>query len=66
MGGANVDGEGHWHVMVDGSYYGYSTEGSLSVTGVDVGDHEVMVELMNNDHTQLNDRVVYKIDLTVQ
>jgi hypothetical protein len=55
--GANVAGEGHYHVFVDGAYATYSTDTTVIVNGIDPGEHEVYVELVNNDHSSLADPV---------
>ncbi len=51
--GANVEGEGHYHVWVDGEYLMPSTEPEVELTDLDAGEHEIMVSLQNNDHTDL-------------
>jgi hypothetical protein len=53
VGAANVDGEGHYHIYVDGLYYNFDTDLSTTITGLDSGEHEVYLELVNNDHTAL-------------
>jgi hypothetical protein len=53
VGTAPVEGEGHWHVLVDGVYQGFSATTSAVVTGLTVGDHTLRVELHNNDHSAL-------------
>ena len=50
---AGVDhqpGEGHVHVMVDGSSVAMIAETSYHVTGLSDGSHTVMVTLSANDH----------------
>lgn len=51
--GANAEGEGHYHVWVDGEYFVAGVAEVTSVTGLTVGEHELMVSLQNNDHTDL-------------
>ena len=65
VGTAPVDGEGHWHVFVDGDYQNYSTEDSISISGLSSGEHQIMVELYNNDHTELDDRVLDTVNVNV-
>ena len=65
VGGTPMDGMGHWHLFLDGSYYGYSATSTLSVSGVSSGPHLLRAELFNNDHSELDDRVVYEIAISV-
>lgn len=51
--GENVVGEGHYHVWVDGEYFMPGTTPELELTELEVGEHEIMVSLQNNDHTDL-------------
>lgn len=51
--GANVVGAGHYHVWVDGEYLMPGTTPELELTDLDAGEHEIMVSLQNNDHTDL-------------
>ncbi len=51
--GANVAGHGHYHLWIDGEYYAAGTEDNVRVTDLAVGEHEVMVSLQNNDHSDL-------------
>ena len=51
--GANAAGEGHYHVWVDGEYFVAGVAEVTSVAGLEVGEHELMVSLQNNDHTDL-------------
>ena len=53
----NVDGEGHYHIYVDGVYLTYDYTGSTIVSGLNSGDHTLQLELVNNDHTSLADPV---------
>ncbi len=51
VGGAAVDGEGHYHLSVDGVYFDYGTDPTSAwVTRLTPGDHEIKVELVGNDH----------------
>ena len=49
-GADHQPGEGHVHVMVDGSSVAMITETSYHVTGLSDGSHTVMVTLSANDH----------------
>lgn len=55
--GDNVEGEGHVHLWVDGEYYDYYTESEFEVEGLTAGEHELMVSLNNNDHSDLDPAV---------
>lgn len=50
VGGTNAEGTGHFHVYVDGIYWTFGS-GSTTVSGLTRGDHEILVELVNNDHS---------------
>lgn len=50
---ANVEGRGHYHVWVDGEYYAAGVSDNTTVTDLTAGEHEIMVSLQNNDHTDL-------------
>lgn len=65
--GANVEGEGHIHLWVDGEYYTPSTAAEFEVKDVEAGEHELMVSLQNNDHTDLATPVKSKaVTVTVE
>lgn len=64
VGGANVEGTGHFHVYVDGVYWTYGA-GSTTVSGVPAGDHEILVELVNNDHSTATPTASDVIHVTV-
>lgn len=49
-GADHQPGEGHVHVMVDGSSVAMIAETSYHVTGLSDGSHTVMVTLSANDH----------------
>ena len=69
VGGAAVADTGHYHVYVDGSYFGYAASGVTSVTlpddpTVEDETHVVSVELVNNDHSSLDPIVRDEISVT--
>lgn len=65
--GENVEGEGHYHVWVDGEYYSPHTSASTTVEGLEAGEHEIMVSLQNNDHSDLDPAVVSEaVTVTVE
>lgn len=55
--GANVAGEGHYHVWVDGEYFVAGVATTTEIDGLEAGEHELMVSLQNNDHTDLDEPV---------
>ncbi len=64
--GGNVDGEGHYHIWVDGNYYGDGIAKQTTIENLTPGDYEIKVSLQNNDHTDLNPPVNSEpINLTV-
>lgn len=63
-GGPNVEGTGHLHVYVDGVYWTLGG-GSTTVSGVPAGEHDIEVELVNNDHSTATPTASDVIHLTV-
>lgn len=57
VGQANQAGHGHYHVYLDGEYYAYDADLTTLVSGLDAGSHTIGVELVNNDHTSLAEKV---------
>lgn len=55
--GANVEGEGHYHIWVDGEYFAPGVAFTTSVADLAAGEHELMVSLQNNDHSDLDPAV---------
>ena len=66
IGGANVDGEGHWAVVLDGAAIAESATGTASLSGLPLGDQVLRVELRNNDRTPLEPPVYDEIQVTVE
>ena len=60
----NVEGVGHFHVYVDDVYYA-AAAGSVTVSGVAAGEHEIRVELVNNDHSVASPTASDVIHVTV-
>jgi hypothetical protein len=55
VGGHSHNGEGHYHIYVDGEYFDYGTDPDNAwVTRLEPGEREIMVELVNNDHTSMD------------
>ena len=48
IGGANVEGEGHWHLFINGQLQGPYAVEDLELTGLPEGEHLIEVELVNN------------------
>jgi hypothetical protein len=60
VGGAAVTDTGHYHVYVDGAYDGLDATNSylLDMSPYGSGTHEIMLELVQNDHSELSPRVM--------
>ena len=59
---ANRPGEGHLHLMLDlGSIVVWNTTEPYTFANVPPGEHQLMVEIVNNDHSSLNPPVVQQI-----
>lgn len=54
-GGANVAGEGHFHVFVDSVYQGIQTTPNFTVQIPEAGRHVLTVSLHQNDHSPVPD-----------
>lgn len=55
--GENVEGEGHYHIWVDGEYVAQSAEDTVTLEDLEEGDRELVISLQNNDHTDLEPAV---------
>lgn len=68
-GGANQPGVGHYHVYLDGYdashlwQEGYAP--TITLDHLDVGEHDIYVRLMNNDHTSVDPKVVDWVHVTI-
>ncbi len=62
----SVEGEGHFHLYVDGGTYIPVTTDSYTIKGLKAGEHTVKVELHANDHSLLGvDKTVkFKVKAT--
>jgi hypothetical protein len=59
---ANHPGEGHVHFMLDlGSLIVWTSTEPYTFTNVPPGEHQLMVEVINNDHSSLDPPVVQQI-----
>ena len=59
---ANRPGEGHVHFMLDlGPIVVWTTADPYTFTNVPPGEHQLMVEIVNNDHSSLNPPVVRQV-----
>jgi hypothetical protein len=66
IGGTNVEGEGHWHLLVDGELAMPVGEESASLEDLTPGEHTITVELHNNDHSPVTPRVADEATVTVE
>ena len=58
---ANVAGQGHWHIYVNGKYNTFSANATTGRTKkLKNGDYKLYVELVNNDHSPLSEKTVSK------
>lgn len=60
IGMARVEGQGHWHVYIDGKLAGLSAMDSLAIAKDKLaefgpGPHEITVQLHNNDHSLVSE-----------
>jgi hypothetical protein len=59
---ANRPGEGHLHLMLDlGSLVVWSETTPYTFTNIPPGEHQLMVEIVNNDHSSLTPPVVRQV-----
>ena len=54
MDSTNTDGQGHYHLYVDGVYQEATAESSTWLDGQEIGEHVVLARLAQNDHTELD------------
>lgn len=53
----NAAGGGHWHIFVDGKYVNFSAARTGTTKRLSPGEHTIVLELANNDHSSLAPRV---------
>jgi hypothetical protein len=59
---ANRPGEGHVHFMLDlGPLVVWTSAAPYTFTNVPPGEHQLMVEVVNNDHSSFNPPVIQQI-----
>lgn len=61
----NVNGEGHWHVYINDVLDAPYSGSWANYTGLPAGDHEIKVDLRNNDHTAISPVSEDTIGITV-
>jgi len=66
VGGANQEGYGHWHVLVDGAYLEFAASSTFTITELEAGDHTIGAMLVHNDHTELSPSASDEITVTVE
>lgn len=64
--GAAKKGEGHFHITVDNGDPIVVTTKTYTLTGLEQGEHDVKVELMNNDHSSYYPRVIREVSFTIE
>ncbi len=65
VGGTNAPGEGHYHIYINGDLVGPYTDLMVTLTDLPAGDHELKVELKNNDHSALGVEAMDMIQFTI-
>jgi len=65
MGGPNVPGEGHYHLYINGNMAGMYAAMNVTLPGLPSGDHQLKVELVNNDHSPLDPPVMALRNFTI-
>ena len=66
VGAAPADGEGHWHILIDGAYTGFGATLEALASRLPPGTHTVAVELRNNDHSALAWPAFDEVQVTVR
>ena len=46
-------GQGHWHLYLNGNYMSPHADADGPLVGLQPGNHQIKVELVNNDHSSL-------------
>ena len=64
--GANVAGEGHFHLFLDDGSYIPCASTTCEVTNVSAGTHTIKVTVQNNDHSTNVDVAAKSVTFTVQ
>jgi hypothetical protein len=60
------DGDGHYHVMVDGVYYAADADNFTTITGLSAGAHTLEVSLSEDfTHLELTPAVFYDMDVSL-
>lgn len=65
IGGANVPGEGHYAVFIDGQLVQQSAVTGLNLQNISPGPHTIRVQLVNNDNTPLSPSVEDTVNIAV-
>lgn len=60
IGMANVEGQGHWHLYIDGKLAGFSAMEKLTIEKDKLAEyggglHDIKIELHNNDHSPISE-----------
>lgn len=65
-GGANTVGQGHFSLTVDGAPGGTFATKIYVVSGLELGDHTIGIELLNNDGTSYSPQIYQEVLFTVE
>jgi hypothetical protein len=64
MGGQNVQGEGHLHLIVDGQQKAMlNTDAPVKLENLTTGKHTIKLDLQRNDHSDLNVEKIFQIEV---
>ena len=66
VGEPNVPGEGHYHVYINDVPMGFFAVKNLTLDDLPEGDHNLRVELRNNDHSHLEPSVMDEVNFTIK
>jgi hypothetical protein len=68
IGGSNAPGQGHYHIYVNDDLVGPYTDLMVTLSDLPAGDHVLMVELRNNDHSAIGieamDMIYFSISIS--
>ena len=65
IGGTNVPGEGHYHLYINDALIGPYASLDLNLSDLPEGDHNLRVEIRENDHSELDPPVEDQVNFTI-